>query len=248
MAWVYAAAKHTGAVHSAPAGCQDAFAVALEGDVLVAAVADGAGSAPHGALGAQTASSAFVSIVVAALKRAPLGSLKGKALVGQVKQSLCQAAGARGHHPADLATTLVGAVAGPGAAFFLQVGDGAAVARPREADVFNAVGWPTDSEFVNTTTFLTDDKAQASAQVIRVSKPVGDICLTTDGLQYLVLDFRAREPHQPFFRSVCKRVGATAARGEDAEAGRWIGQMLESTPVTSKTDDDTCLLVARWRE
>ncbi|MBS1707729.1 MAG: protein phosphatase 2C domain-containing protein [Armatimonadetes bacterium] len=237
MPWVYAAASRAGAVHGDSAPGQDAFGVAVVGDVLVAAVADGAGSASHGLLGAQTAVRAFLSA-------APV--LPDSKLCTAVRSALCAKADEAGLALSDLATTLVGVVAGPKRSVFVQVGDGASVARPAGKDEFKAVVWPPASEFVNVTTFLTDEAALAHEQLVRLARPLQDICLTTDGLQYLVLDFKEKQPHQPFFRSVCSRL--TAESGEDKKASAWIAQMLGSEPVTKKTDDDTTLLVARWRD
>lgn len=61
-AWRVAAASVAGTAHdAADTGCQDAHAVAVRGDgALVAAVADGAGSAPHSARGAAVAVAAAV--------------------------------------------------------------------------------------------------------------------------------------------------------------------------------------------
>lgn len=238
MPWVYAAASRAGAVHGEGHGGDDAFAAAVLGDVLVAAVADGAGGAKHGGLGARTA----VQALVTAAPVVPEGRL-----LEAVKSSLCQAADLHGYPLHELATTLVAVVAGPKRSFFLQVGDGASVGRPAGDEEFKAIVWPQFSEFVNTTTFVTDDDAGQQAREIKIASPVHDICLTTDGLQYLVLDFKAKQPHQPFFQSVCRKVGAGAEKGEDRAASTWIGTMLSSAPVTSKTDDDTTLLVARWR-
>lgn len=239
MPWVYAAASRAGAVHGEGHAGDDAFAAAVVGDVLVAAVADGAGGARHGGLGARTAVQAF-------LTAAPV--VPESRLVDVVKTSLCHAADLHGCPVGDLATTLVAVVAGPMKSLFLQVGDGASVCRPAGEEAYRTVIWPQFSEFVNTTTFVTDVEAVARSQQTRLACPVHDICLTTDGLQYLVLDFKNKQPHQPFFQSVCRRVGVEVHEGEDRRASQWIGDMLASAPVTTKTDDDTTLLVARWRE
>src|SRR5262245_33541753 len=159
--------------------CQDSWhAAEIDGGVLVAAVADGAGSAPESHLGSNWAARAAVEHTVERLRRhLPQDDEGWRAVLREGLESARQAvlelaADAAGLSVTDLSTTLLLAVALPDHIAAAQVGDGAVVVRlPDEA--LQAVTRPPVGEFINETTFLTSpgflEKAQFQTQRLPVT-------------------------------------------------------------------------------
>jgi hypothetical protein len=253
MPWSYGFATHTGAIHGTESPGQDYCACKVlpmkaGGDVLIAAVSDGAGNAESGGEGARIACEGFCDHMAALLKKAKgLAGLTDdalRAMLDAVVQSIQAKAASLGRPIDEFSCTLVAAVATESGAIFMQIGDGAAVYR--SGDEFQVALWPESSEYVNTTYFVTRADAQAHFFIRRIDEPVEDVALFTDGLQYMVLDVKSQEPHQPFFGAVTKRL-CDAEPGYVEAFAAWLLATLKSPQVTGRTDDDTSLLVAKRR-
>jgi len=240
--WAYASASRRGSVHGAGEDGQDRFAVMVSGRKLVAAVSDGAGSASHGALGADTAARAFLEGVdVLGPRTVSAGRSKVEAFVQNVRDAVEQAALREGVPLQSCHCTLVGVVASPSGCLVVQIGDGAAVVEVDEG--YTVPVAPLKSEHVNETVFLTSPDAVSKMKVARTRARISSVTLLTDGLQDCVVSRTDDRPHAPFFRSVTDRL--SSLRGRDQEASLWLESVLASNPVVSRTDDDTCLVVAR---
>jgi serine/threonine protein phosphatase PrpC len=251
MGWAFGYATNTGAAHRDGKG-QDACrceTFPYEGGVaLVACVSDGAGSAPAGGVGARIACESFCREMRGALERRArivnvsdpdvCGSFD--AVVGAIQAEASQ----EGAPLSDYGCTLVGALVTGQGSLFLQVGDGAAAFR--SGDAYEVAIWPEDGEFVNVTHFVTQSDAHDHVLVRRVRRRIDEIAIFSDGLQYLVLDFRERKAHEPFFRSLGERL-EEGCEGYCAEVSHWLGGVLRSPQVVRRTDDDTALVVARRR-
>ncbi|MBS1722919.1 MAG: protein phosphatase 2C domain-containing protein [Armatimonadetes bacterium] len=241
MAWTFASATRLGTVHSS-GPCQDFAACMAKGNSFVAVVADGAGSAEFGAEGAETVCKAFLD----ASKKLLRNPAKAKdATIKDVVVSVITAVEARAKSKrkpvASFSSTMVGVVVGSNTALVVQIGDGAAVL---EVDgQFHVPVWPNDSEFLNATCFVTSPAAREHVAVARIDRRVDTVAAFSDGLQLLVLDGKTRTAHEPFFASV--RNNLATLEGHDERASDWLGSVLASNPVTSRTDDDTCLVIGR---
>jgi len=225
------------------------------------AVADGAGSAPHGALGAALA----VRAAIAALEgegasdetaRRALAALDGqgsdaaglahrvRAAALAARAAVVDAAADRGLPLRDLACTLTTALADDDSAAVLQIGDGLAVVRVAmdyAPGLLLAID-PARGEHANETTFLTSDGAVDRPAIAVLSVPATALALATDGLLRLALDVRAAAPHAAFFAPLF----AFAARAGDDGAGA-LEAFLAGPRVRSRTDDDVTLVVALKR-
>ena len=222
-------------------GCQDAHSwVLIEPDILIAAVADGAGSVPLAALGSRTAADFAVQYLGWRLSEDSdcdrLDVLDDT--VEATRRRLERAAGKVGHDLQDLATTLSLVVATPEGAYAAQVGDGAVVAgRPDGSFVTLAVA--EQSEYLNETTFLTSKHWATELVTDSVDGPVESIGLLTDGLGLLALDHTdGGRPHAPFFTPLVGFVRKGSAETQDLE------KFLGSERVGTRTDDDVTLVLA----
>ena len=227
--------------------CQDAHHwQVLPDNVLVAVVADGAGSASLGKVGAMVATEAAIeNISVQEVTRSMLAddefvrSLLTAAMVA-AKKAVEEEALAVGKQTTDLATTLIIMVATPEGAAVAQIGDGVAVAKDFAGNL-QALTMPDSGEYINETTFLTSDNAIATAQLRLWRQPITNIGLLTDGLQMLAINMAVGAPHKPFFLPLFDFV----ANAEDKSVAKeQLVKFLKSERITQRTDDDLTLVLA----
>ena len=248
--WRYAAARTTGRSHTrAGLPCQDRLACAVVGgDTLVAALADGAGSAKLAERGAEIA----VEIAFQCLSRAldleqpDYGTLLREAAVEARKMVMAEAR-EHGSEPRDLASTLLVAVVGPAGGAALQIGDGVIVVNDRE-DHFCWVFWPQRGEYANTTHFLTDDDALQRLQVDTFPTKVVDVALMSDGLEPLALHYASCSVHEPFFRGMFQPLFDADGSNEISDLCGSLERFLSSERVGTRTDDDVSLILATRRQ
>jgi hypothetical protein len=228
-AWRVLGGSVTGSVHHRQGrGSDDAFGWRADGDRLVLATADGAGSRPGtSAVGAAAA--------VRAVLDAPGSSVEE--LFATALAAVEEAARERGVAPDQLATTLSVAVVAQGRLAIGQVGDGIAV--HGSGDAVEAVAVAERAEHVNETVFLTTPGA-LTAHLRTFAADAGDaLALATDGLRYQVLDdLAATRPFAPFFHSAWEY-----ARRDDASPDA-VTAFLGELPDQSG-DDKTLVLAVR---
>lgn len=216
----------------------------LPGAVLVAAVADGAGSASLGDMGAEVAARTAVDSI---LRREPVlpedddewRSLLAEALKAAQK-AVYEEAIAHEVTERDLATTLILVVAAPGFIAAAQVGDGAVVAADVEGNI-SGITAPQTGEYINQTTFLISSDALDTAQVTVRRLPVARVAVLSDGLQMLALKMPQGVPHAPFFSPLFR---FAAEVDDEAVAVEQLELFLRSQRVRERTDDDLTLLLA----
>jgi hypothetical protein len=256
-AWRYALASVAGtshARHGTP--CQDAAACevlcAADGSpVLVAVVADGAGSAPRSAEGAQLACALFMDAMRDLLAHGggprDLTREYVVAWLARFQGAIATRVELTGGLPRDYACTLLAAVVGDESAAYCQIGDGAiVVAAPGEPDGYCWVFWPQHGEYENETVFATDLDAPGLIAVERADLPVDEVALFSDGLQRLALHFEGRTAHAPFFRPMFAPVRAAEPGRADALSAQ-LATFLSSPPINARTDDDKTLILATRR-
>lgn len=246
--WKVAAASVAGVSHArTQTVCQDAYLYrVLPNGLLIAAVADGAGSASLSDVGARLAVKLVLQTLIGLVDAAPTSAaffpdeqaLRETLLTA--RQAVEQEAQSRDVPARELATTLIIAVASATQIAGAQIGDGAIVGRNANGDVF-AVTTPPDAEYANATTFLTSPDALASAQFAHVPAPVASLALFSDGLQRLALKLPEGTPHAPFFAPLFRFL----AEATDPQAANMqLTTFLRSPRITDRADDDLTLLLA----
>jgi hypothetical protein len=217
----------------------------LRNGVLVAAVADGAGSAAASEIGAFFAADAAVHELASRLKNAlPCETEDWHFLLRETltasRRAVDAAAAVRGHDPLQLATTLQICAVTPECAAVAQVGDGAVVAQLQFGG-FTSITRPPSEEFINETTFITSAAAVDKAQLAVLPGPIRGVAMFTDGLQMLALKMPEGEPHAPFFVPLLRYV---ANADDPAKAAESLKGFLQSPKITQRADDDLTLLLA----
>lgn len=229
--WQIVAASVCGTSHKRTGKpCQDAHCwEVLPQGVLVAAVADGAGSAALAEVGAAVASRTAVETTCLRLGQMPLPEQNDgyKALLIDAIQSVRAAieieAKARGANVNDLATTLILFIAMPGLVAAAQVGDGAAVAGDRHGTILR-ITTPQFGEYINETTFVTSLDAIETAQVCVWQRDVTHVAALSDGLQMLAIRMPEGTPHAPFFSHMFQFLSDTTDMNEaQAELEAFLG-------------------------
>lgn len=248
MGWRVMAASATGRSHlDRGQPCQDAYASACAGRVLIAAVCDGAGSATHSDTGAKTVSTAVVAAIAAhrqlggnpaAMSVDTLRAIIEAAIIG-AREQLGSIAAGKQLTLADHACTLVGVVADAGGGWFFHVGDGVAACEfaPPQAP---AVSLPANGEYANETWFVTGGNWREQLRLTRFEGRVQAVVLMSDGVQPFAMTRDGSGLFQPFIAPVLRYLdGVDAAHGSQA---------LQATLADPRTDhitgDDKTLLVA----
>jgi hypothetical protein len=270
--WRVAAASVAGAAHVRRGiGCQDAHQWRIlngagSSQVLIAVLADGAGSASRAEAGAKLACAFILDAVESTLAGLAgvvgVGGLAGGAsprdidrcrveiwLAGLAAETALLAAD-QGLAPREFASTLLAAVVAEDCAAFFQVGDGAIVVDavpPGEG--YDCVFWPAHEEYENVTFFAAEPNAAEHLQHALVDRRVEELALFSDGLQRLALDYTGQRAHTPFFRSMLSPLHAAAAgaaaRGAERDGlSDSLAAFLDSPRVNDRTDDDKTLMLA----
>ena len=216
----------------------------LPHNVLVAAVADGAGSASLGEVGAEVAVNTAVETVATAdltliVDEGDWELLLTKALEQALAAVLDKAEdlNAPGR---DLACTLILVVATGELVVAVQVGDGAVVIGD-DQDKITSLTVPDRGTHANETTFLVSPHALETAQIKVWPGAIAHLAIFSDGLQRLALNMPSGEPHQPFFSPLFRFVAQVT---DETVAQEELMEFLQSPRVTQRTDDDLTLLLA----
>lgn len=250
--------------------CQDAWQAKVRDDgVLLAAVADGAGSASRSHEGAReavnAAISALIDLEIPAFESAEVAAnsdakseeieateddldtpqscpfeAKFRPVLDRAKTAVANYAEAHSLPVRELASTLIVMVATSQGVVVAQIGDGAAVMADENGQL-KALTQPQQGEYANQTTFLTSEGAIASAQISVVSGAPRSLAIFSDGLQRLALEMPQGTPYDRFFAPLFQFV----AQDIDAEAGTTqLESFLNSPRVTQRSDDDLTLVLA----
>lgn len=230
--------------------CQDRLATRTfenktDGEVLIAAVADGAGSTTDGQRGAEIACEFFVNQVSELLRIASVKSLTeefGTRWIAFFQAKIAALARTEKKEMREYATTFIGAVVGKSDAVFYQVGDGGAVfstcGKPASYEFSIA---PVESEYVNQTEFLTDDGAIKSLRFVHIKEAVEDLILFSDGIFAVAVDYQTGRPHKPFLMPMIAPLRNGNALSDLNEK---LEKFLASPRINEKTDDDKTIILA----
>ena len=235
---------------------------------LIAAVADGAGSASLGEVGSELAVSAAVNAlaeVSAAMNIDPssMDPSPGDDAICQcltdametAKAALETEAEGREVDLRELATTLILMIATRDGIAVAQVGDGAVAVADAQGNV-EGVTQPQNGEYLNETTCLTSTEALDVVQTAVWRGVPAQGAIFSDGIQMLCLKMPEGIPHAPFFKPLFSFVSeiepgycdgkADSGQGSELdldEAQEQLRTFLLSHSVASNSTDDRTLLL-----
>ncbi len=221
-----------------------------DGEVVVVAVADGAGSAARSDEGSQVAVSAAVATIVDGINRQPAAAFvesQAEALLrGAIKQAKIEVERYGLHHNVptrELASTLIVAIASDSLFTAAQVGDGAVIAFNIGSGAVKTLCDAHTGEYANETTFITSrSRPHEIADVGHASGYDYDaLALITDGLQNLALKMPEREAFMGFWNPILKDLAQTDE--PEAVPGR-LHSFISGERVQSRTTDDVTIAIA----
>ncbi len=251
--WRVAHASAIGLAHiNQNTECQDRFACTTvttetEGEVLIAVVADGAGSTTDGQIGAQIACEIFTKEVADFLsaKDASVKSLTadfGRLWISYFQRKIAEISQKDKKELRDYASTFVGAVIGAHYAVFYQVGDGGIVfSASGDVESYRFAIAPVEAEYVNVTDFVTDETAAERLRFELVEEKIEDLILFSDGIYPVAVDYQKSAPHEPFLMPMIAPLRNAAALNGLNEK---LENFLSSPKINEKTDDDKTIILA----
>jgi hypothetical protein len=237
--------------------CQDAGSYRVLGDLVVGAIADGAGSAPHSELGATLAVQHTLDHLAyleawlqpnqnpkwPTVEQSPSPAQARRLFertITKVRETLQQQADRNGYGLETLACTLLAFAATPHWLTAMQIGDGFIVVSTA-SEPYQLLFQPDKGEFVNQTTFVTSSTAWDDLQVSVISSPPHFICAATDAFERLAMHLPDWRPHPPFFKPLEEYLLETPNPEQD---DAYIMGFLESNLLNKQTDDDKTLLLS----
>ncbi|CAD5916487.1 hypothetical protein PCC9214_00376 [Planktothrix tepida] len=248
--WQIISASVTGTSHEKQdLPCQDAHGFKqLSPDLIILAVADGAGSAKLADLGANIAVKTALETLEKQINSEDNNTkdipwqdyLKNALTVAKTAleaESISQEIEVR-----ELATTLIIGIATPKLVAVAQVGDGAIVVEDKAGNI-QELTIPTSGEYLNETVFLIAPNAIETAQINLWGGQPKYLATFSDGLQMLALKMPEGKPHHPFFSPLFKFVESIT---DEIDAKEQLIKFLRSPRVTERTDDDLTLILASF--
>ena len=253
--WRVATASAVGASHAKDnTPNQDAVAHRLievgHGQVVVAAVADGAGSASRSDEGSRIAADTAVATIVDGINQQPAAAFGERLAESLVRDAIKQAkiaveryGATRGVAARELATTLIVALASDDLLTAAQVGDGAVVAFNIDGGDAKTLCDAHGGEYANETTFITS--RSRPHEIADVGHAAGSdydaLALITDGLENLALKMPEREAFLGFWNPMLNDLAHTDE--PEAVPARLLS-FISGERVQSRTGDDVTIAIA----
>lgn len=218
-------------------------------DVIIGAVADGAGSAKYSDMGAKIA----VDNSLRFFQELSKGRLHGGyhkptleqaktqfvRLLDKVLSNIKKEAENLNCNYQELACTLLVFVSTPHWIIAMQIGDGFIAVRSDNGELqllFN----PDKGEYINETTFVTTSNALEDMQVKVLALESYFICASTDGLEKVAIQYKNCQPFTAFFSPLEEYLKETLLPEEDDQ---YIQDFLNSERLNTRTYDDKTLLL-----
>jgi hypothetical protein len=215
----------------------------MPNDVVLAAVADGAGSAEAAEVGARLAVETAIEALAVEFGTAMVEDRAAaiRAVFLEARETIAHRALDDGRPLGAYATTLTCLVAWRDGAVVGRLGDGFAVV----ADVEDGLrslppSRPDRGEYANETVFLTGPDGDDRLEIAELEGPVGAVAVSTDGLLRLAMELASYRPHARFFRPLF----AFARQADLETADGQLAAFLASDRVRARTDDDATLVLA----
>ncbi len=224
--------------------CQDSHGYRIFNYGVIAAVADGLGSASRSDEGAWLAVETSLETLSQTLAVGlPSSDDQWLFILSDVfsivRHALAQTAASVDLPMREFGTILIVSVITRNQVITGHIGDGAVVVLS-EDDRLETISRPQQGEYANEVTPLTASDALAHVRCSIHAAPVKAVAMLTDGLQHLSINLITGTPHAPFFRPLLEGV----CRPADAdETSLRLVDFLNSERVCARTDDDKTLVL-----
>lgn len=221
--------------------CQDAWAFVQTGERAAAlCLCDGAGSATHAEIGAQTVVAAVVDALREFAPESPAALVDALCdACAHGRAVLLREAATRALTPADMACTLVAVLAWGSHVAVAHIGDGAVIGRMRASGELTVLSAPERGEFANETWFISSASWRERMRV-GLHEGLDVVCALTDGCQSA-----AMQAGLTAFAPFCGPLFDFATEITDAAFGcTEVAKLLDAEPLRRSSGDDKTLAVA----
>lgn len=248
--WNYFLASVKGTSHNASGlPKQDSVMVSTfsvdNNEYLVGVVADGAGSAKYSDASSKFICKYFIKRTKNWLKRKELKDLTQENIGNwfiDFKKIINRSVKAyKIESSREFATTLLYVVLSKNYNIFVQIGDGAISVG--DDTNFECVFWPQNGEFINTTSFATEENSENKFMFKVSEETVEKLAMHTDGIELIALNMKNQKPYLPFFTPFFNALYKLKAFGYSENLSKQAETFLQSDKVNQKTDDDKTLLM-----
>jgi hypothetical protein len=258
MGWKNAVASVSGTSHIRSGwACQDSYACEIvnskdNGEILIAIVSDGAGSAKYSEIGSRLICNIIKAEIMDFFNKGfYIKDISREIVAGWIvkfQEEVFNIARDNSVNTRDYACTLVGAIVGLHEEVYFQIGDGAIVVLPRYfSEEYKCIFWPQRGEYENTTFFATDRVSVGKHLDFKKSDSQEDeivnIAVFTDGIQHLGLHYESQSPFRGFFKPLFKAFNSLKHRNSD-EINTLLQVFLNSCKINNRTDDDKTIIMA----
>jgi hypothetical protein len=221
-------------------------------NIVVGAIADGAGSAKYAEIGSQIAVERTLEFCKKRIKKPFLRKVLSQnfsdylsknsiKLVTYILKELAEESNQKSCSIKDFSCTLIAFIASPDFIISLQIGDGFLVTKSSDSDDFNLLFQPEKGEYANETTFITSVNVDKHIKTdITMIKNLSFICASTDGLERVALNLHNGTAYNPFFQPLYDLM---ASSEDKVFKTSQILSFLESDKLNSRTDDDKSMIL-----
>ena len=251
MGWITAGAAVVGPAHRhAGRGCEDAFLVStFGGHCLLAAVADGAGSALRAADGAACVVNAACATMRAWCSVQPTGwtvaDITDAVAYGwlQAVRATVEAYAIEQTVPlGDFAATCLFVLADSHNVVALQIGDGGIALRSPQGS-WSPLTWPLRGEYANETVFITSAEWQETAQIVRGGTAAA-LAIFSDGFEILALNYREHRVNDHLLNPLADFLGTVSLAVVQADLDAAMVGYLSNATFDEHAFDDRTLVIA----
>jgi hypothetical protein len=223
--------------------CQDSHGYFQLENCIIAAVADGLGSAAKSDEGSKLAVDTALNVLKHALIVLPANEKDWEKILSHAfdesRSSLEKLSESSGLPLREYGTTLILAAITPDWVVTGHIGDGAVVAFLDNGEM-ETMSEPLRGEYANEVAPLTSQNALNLVRYSARQISVKAIALLSDGLQNLSINVASGKPFIPFFTPFFDAITQTI---NTTETSKMLAEFLNSERVCSKTDDDKTLVV-----
>jgi hypothetical protein len=249
MNWKVVAASATGLGHRQRGEeCQDAYAWWSVGDLLIAVVSDGAGSARLGEVGARFAVDTICRELASELETNHNSELYSQEFLETTISNaieLTRICLARENvncenSMEDFHATIVGIVVRRQSGTFFQIGDGAGIAILEKKAIDPIISLPENGEYSDQTYFYTEVDWLSHTRFTPINHPVSQITLLTDGAMSFAMTKENEGLDEKFMGPVSRYL-----KDVDTTTGnKALAATLDDERTHTITSDDKTLLWA----
>jgi Protein phosphatase 2C len=238
--------------------CQDYSSFTIVEDILIGAVADGAGSAKYSNIGSQLAVDTTLNYLQRRIQNTegefsdfstnPFHKEKAREIFTETLQKVVsrfkkETETEHKYILKDLSCTLLVFIATPCWMAAMQVGDGFIVMRSSDDSNYHLIFSPAKGEYANETVFVTSPTVFQELQIDVIEHSPKFIFASTDGLERVAIILKNSSPVPEFFHEFERLV----VQNTQKKASKTISGFLKSEKVNSRTDDDKTILIA-WND